>query len=298
MSQRLTLEQAKQNCIGVHGDRYDYTLWTVYSRAIDKVPIICKEHGLFHQSYHKHRNAKHGCPVCARNQPLDPVQALDELKQIHPEYDYSKAVYTSVNNKITVICPEHGEFYPYYNPHIRGTKCPKCMGVRKLTQDECVAHFRTVWGDTYDYSQVKYVRQIDHVTIVCPKHGPWRITPNNHKRGYGCPKCNTSKGERAVAQFLTANHISHKHQATLPGMVHKTQLYCDFHLPDLNTVIEFNGRQHYEVVPDFGGVGEFEKIKARDKAKVAYCEEHNIRLITIHYKDNVEDVLRHWIFGT
>lgn len=44
-------------------------------------------------------------------------------------------------------------------------------------------------GDKYDYSKVSYVNSSTKVTIICPKHGEFEQTPENHLSGQGCPKC-------------------------------------------------------------------------------------------------------------
>ena len=41
----------------------------------------------------------------------------------------------------------------------------------------------------YDYSKVEYINVHTKVCIICPEHGEFLITPNNHLRGHGCPKC-------------------------------------------------------------------------------------------------------------
>ena len=65
LEKRLTTEQFIQKAINIHGDRYDYSL-VDYKTNSDKVPIICKEHGVFHQSpaHHIHATQKQGCPTC------------------------------------------------------------------------------------------------------------------------------------------------------------------------------------------------------------------------------------------
>jgi len=36
---------------------------------------------------------------------------IKKAKKVHGDkYDYSKSVYTGYNNKITIICPIHGEY--------------------------------------------------------------------------------------------------------------------------------------------------------------------------------------------
>lgn len=41
----------------------------------------------------------------------------------------------------------------------------------------------------YDYSQVNYVNSRTKITIICPTHGEFSISPENHLRGRGCPAC-------------------------------------------------------------------------------------------------------------
>jgi hypothetical protein len=49
----------------VHGNRYDYS-GVVYTTAHTKVPITCKEHGIFWQSPSNHIQGT-GCPSCQKN---------------------------------------------------------------------------------------------------------------------------------------------------------------------------------------------------------------------------------------
>lgn len=49
----------------IHGDKYDYSK-VYYTRAIDKVCIICPEHGEFWQKPYKHLLG-HGCPKCKQS---------------------------------------------------------------------------------------------------------------------------------------------------------------------------------------------------------------------------------------
>jgi hypothetical protein len=59
--------------------------------------------------------------------------------------------------------------------------------------------------------------------------------------------------------------------------------YFDFYLPKYRTVIEFDGKQHYEPMEYFGGIESYERLKINDKIKSDYCEENYIDLIRIRY---------------
>ena len=114
-----------------HGDKYDYSK-VEYVDSHTKVCIICPEHGEFWQQPNNHLQGN-GCPKCGynevrkkRNLPMKTF--LCRTREIHGDkYDYSKVVYKNIDNKVCIICPEHGEFYQTPYKHIIEKQgCPKC----------------------------------------------------------------------------------------------------------------------------------------------------------------------------
>lgn len=69
------------------------------------------------------------------------------------------------------------------------------------------------------------------------------------------------------------------------------KLPFDFYLPQYNTLIEYDGRQHFEYVKKYHGDNKKEGLKLlaeqqfRDKIKDEYCKENNIKLIRISFKE-------------
>lgn len=61
---RLGIEKSIEDSNAAHDFRYDYSLVTEYTTSKALVPIICKEHGVFQQSFAAHRLGQ-GCPKCA-----------------------------------------------------------------------------------------------------------------------------------------------------------------------------------------------------------------------------------------
>lgn len=59
---------------------------------------------------------------------------------------------------------------------------------------------RKVHGDKYDYSKVEYVNSKTKVEIICPKHGSFVQSPDNHiYNKQGCPRCKAeSTGKRLL----------------------------------------------------------------------------------------------------
>lgn len=184
----------------VHGDKYDYSN-VVYKKAIEKVIIICKEHGEFLQTPSDHLTSKYGCRICGV--AIRGVSKMNNCKEqfitnaikIHGDrYDYSKSIYTGCENKLIIICKEHGEFEQQPNNHLYGKGCPSCgrynfINSRRSNLDEFLQKAVEMHKNLYDYSKVKYVNNNTKVEIICKEHGIFYQTPSHHLNGQGCPKC-------------------------------------------------------------------------------------------------------------
>lgn len=112
-------------------------------------------------------------------------------------YTYPDAVYTGTDNLIEITCPVHGNFWQQAYLHKnKGCGCPECYETKrgasqKGSKESFVAKTDSVVevAGKYEYDDVVYVNSITPVTITCPKHGPFRMTPGNHLAGKGCKKC-------------------------------------------------------------------------------------------------------------
>ena len=126
-------------------------------------------------------------------------------------YDYSKVEYVNAITKVTIICPDHGEFQQTPSNHKGGKGCPECARFsrpkvskktrqrlresqpNRLTVDEVIHRFEKSHGKRYDYSKVEYVNNHTKVTIICSEHGEFLQKPVHHRRGQGCPECARSR---------------------------------------------------------------------------------------------------------
>jgi very-short-patch-repair endonuclease len=274
----------------IHSDKYDYSK-VKYKNIMTKVEIICPEHGEFLQTPNDHKSGS-GCPKCNKYGSLTEDIFFNKLEQLFGnKYNYSKTNFINTKKNIVVICPEHGEFLINAGKHYRGVGCIRCTHRKKLNTLEAIEDFKTVHLAKYDYSKVNYTNAKIPVEIICPEHGSFFQKPNNHKNGSGCPKCaqenSESKGERKVREFLESNNIKYSQEVKLFD-----NYRFDFYLEDLNTVIEYDGKQHFEPVEYFGGLEGFLKTQERDKIKTEYCLENNIRIIRIGYFEDVEEILK------
>ena len=126
MPAKLTTQEFITRAKAVHGDRYDYDL-VDYTGMHRKVKIKCKTHGLFEQSPDSHSRGN-GCPECVGLKKHTSESFTEKAIEIHGDrYDYSYVEYTGNRNKVSIVCPEHGEFWQTPDKHINAKQgCPKC----------------------------------------------------------------------------------------------------------------------------------------------------------------------------
>lgn len=173
----------------VHNNKYDYSK-VVYTKIYGKIIIICPIHGDFSQVANTHIHGS-GCKKCGTNKiktSLDDFIACANATH-NFKYDYSKVSYSTMREKVIIICREHGEFLQIATSHVQGDGCPKCSFNAKLTVEDFIKRAKEVHGDKYDYSKVIYTRIDNKVIIICREHGEFTQVARYHTRGRGCDKC-------------------------------------------------------------------------------------------------------------
>ncbi|AUR92586.1 hypothetical protein NVP1174O_26 [Vibrio phage 1.174.O._10N.261.55.A8] len=129
-NKRITKEDLVRRSKVVHSDKYSYELVESVSRD-KKVPIICKDHGVFYQQARKHLEGN-SCPKCsqakiARMQSFTTPQFIEKAVSVHGnKYCYKSVVYKNMKRLIVMTCGIHGEFRQSPGNHLKGKGCPKC----------------------------------------------------------------------------------------------------------------------------------------------------------------------------
>lgn len=311
MSKKLTTAEFIKKSQDIHKEKYDYSKVEYVSNNV-KVKIICPTHGEFLQRPNDHVSKKVGCPACS-GRGRTSEQFISELKKVHGnEYDYSKVIYTGIDNEIIISCKSHGDFLQSAYTHIKGSGCPKCKGEKMSNRQlSTLSYFieraQKIHGEKYDYSLVDYKKGTMKVQIKCKQHGIFEQIPDSHLQGRGCPSCSESKGEKMISKILSdlnIDYLREKKFEDCKGKVHK--LPFDFYLPDYNICIEYDGEQHFKLKNNSFGAGEekskinFEKLVQNDKIKNEYCVNNNILLIRIRYDENilnVENKIKEQVYG-
>lgn len=279
-----------------HGDFFDYSK-VDYKTRNDPVCIICPKHGEFWQTPGNHLLAR-GCLECKKESAhnkysLGKDNFIKKARKIHGDkYDYSKVDYYNNHSKITIICPEHGEFVQTANEHLVGRGCPICgkekSKKKKHTTEQFIAKAKKVHGDRYDYSKTQYKGYYEKVCITCPKHGDFWQTPARHLGGNRCPNCQSSRGEEKIVLFCQEHDIDYQCQFAVDIKdVDKThRLLYDFYIPKYNLLIEYQGEPHYRFIKHFHKTQEkFKYRQHMDFLKFQYALENGYNFIPIPYWD-------------
>ena len=202
----------------------------------------------------------------------------------HNKYDYSKVEYANNKTKVCIVCPEHGEFWQTPSDHLNGKGCPQCAGNVRCDKDTFIEKAKRIHNDRYDYSKVEYVNAHTKVCIICPEHGEFWQTPNNHLNGNGCPLCKNRKigdGLRDTVEDFTKksneiHDITDCLKALSPQQRNREILRnreIDVYIPPLKLGIEYNGLHwHSERLG---------KDKNYHLDKLNKCNEQGIKLIQI-----------------
>ena len=142
----------------------------------------------------------------------------------------------------------------------------------------------------------EYVNMTTKVKHKCLIDGyEWDTVPAWLLNGRGCPKCSQSRGERSIKKWLDDHGVNYTTQKKYDDCKDERQLPFDFYLPDYNTLIEYDGEQHYRPVDFFGGAPAFQKRVRHDQIKTDFCERNKINLLRIPYNEDVCTILNNYI---
>jgi len=268
----------------IHNNKYDYTKTNLLERDENgKISIICPIHGEFKIKPSLHLKGQ-GCPKC-KGRGLKQNEIIEKAKIVHNnKYDYSKVIFSKMHDKVTIICPIHGEFEQTLSKHISKKQgCPKCAAINRgknnlMNEKEFFEKAKEIHHNKYDYSQTIYNGMNHLFKYICPIHGEIEQRPYDHLRGYGCYKCGNleSKKENEIYDFIKEKitDVKQNNRTILKGKE------LDIYIPSKQIAIEYNGlRWHSE---------EFGRDKWYHLNKTLECNNKGIKLLQIFEDEYIE----------
>lgn len=286
-------------------ERYDFTDAVYHGALVPMTGIKCAEHGEFKQYVAQLRKDGAGCPTCGevqrRNTQRNSVNDLMvRAAALHgSRYTYERMTYRNTQTKVTVTCPDHGDFTILPINHFYGGQgCPACGALKRgrrkdpkaagrATADTKLANFaekfvtdaRAVHGDVYDYTETVYRGRRQKLVVRCPQHGPFEQVAMNHiDRAQGCPQCShhRSKGEAEIFRFVSIFADARERDRSV---IAPKEL--DIYVPEHRLAIEFCGEYWH-------GADKAEDepfARRRHAEKFLACQAQGIRLLTLWWSE-------------
>ena len=129
-------EQWIEKCKEKYGDRFSYE-HTEYRGSYHKVKITCIEHSEIFEvdpiTFTRTTTSGNFCPECKTNKKLTNDEFIERcLEKYNSRYFFNKVKFTNIRTKVTIVCPQHGDFEKlpkaiiYDNDNNR-TLCPICL---------------------------------------------------------------------------------------------------------------------------------------------------------------------------
>src|ERR1700722_1068457 len=110
--------------------------------------------------------------------------------------------------------------------------------MRRKTQKEFLVEAQSIFGNTYDYSEAKYLTSKNKIIIICKKHGRFYQQAGAHLSGSGCPHCaaeNTVlKNSKSLDLFIDEANNIHNNKYNYSEAVYlnnkiKVEINCPVH---------------------------------------------------------------------
>lgn len=252
------------------------------------------------------------CKKCSRR--YSSIISTNKLKHDFCERGYT--LITSVpklkKEKVEYICLKHKDkgiqtisLTHFYD---RKQGCKYC-GIEKnmkkhiITREECM-RITLQKGLNYINSYLKDGRTM--IEFTCNNHLDkgiqiFSITQMRSTK-FGCKYCNMSKyvNEEKIDLLLKSWNISFERQHSFTKCKDKHALPFDFYIPKYNTVIEYQGEQHYKVIQrgkmsEYDSLNMLKSVQKHDEIKRNYCIKNNINYIEIPYWENSD--IENFIFN-
>lgn len=238
------------------------------------------------------RNSGNWCPKCAnltrgmhnKTRTIDSARKLAESRGGKCLSD----TYKSVRTKMDWECARgHRWSAIMHNMMANKAWCPTCAGRAPLSIEVAQAIAAERGGECVSET---YVDNKTALEWKCADGHHWMACLHSVKdRGSWCPTCQTSTESLC---YLIVGTLFPRHSfiktRSLPWLRTSTgqmRLELDMWCEELRLAFEYNGRQHYEIVPRFhvGGAADLSQQQANDLLKQNACSDQEVCLITIPY---------------
>lgn len=279
-------------------------LSTSITDAHEKLIIQCKCGEIFIRSFNKFKSGQNKCLKCSNKTKWDYEKVLNYIQE-NNNCELLSNNYINENTNMEFLCECGNTFTTTFSSFLHQNKrqCNNCgmnikkdknkLGIDVLKERVLTISNCKLLSDNYDdYNTVLDFQcecgEIFHTSYMCFVHG---------KRS--CNKCSpNSKMETITENILKSQNIEYIPQYTFSELrgVNNGVLRFDFKIifkDNTYILLELDGEQHEKPMGYRNGNEKFIITQEHDIRKNNYCENNNIKLYRVPYKniDNLEKIL-------
>jgi hypothetical protein len=279
-------------------------LSSTVSDAHEKLIIECKCGDIFIRSFNKFKTGQNKCLKCSNKTQWNYEEVLNYVQE-NSKCELLSDNYINENTNMDFLCECGNIFTTTFSSFIHNNKrhCNICgndirkekikVGIDILRERVLnISKCELLSEDYDDYNTVLNFRcecgEIFNTSYMCFIHG-----------NRSCNKCNpNSKMETISENMLKNNNIEYISQHTFKELrgVNGGILRFDFKIifnDNSYILLELDGEQHEKPMGFRNGNEKFIITQEHDKRKNEYCENNNIKLYRISYKniDYLEEIL-------
>lgn len=232
------------------------------------------------------------CKECYRKEKYS--QGLLILKE--KGYSTKADCFTNMEQEIEITC-SHGHTYCTTWSYVFDDRgCRKCVnkqnGERQRRTNEDIKELIEKEGYFFT-DELPYINNTTPIRLICPHGKYYDVALCNFTRGRRCTCERKSRGEQKIEVILKEFDLKFEREKRFPNCKDIYTLPFDFFIEELNVLIEFDGRQHYELAFNYNEQDLIDR-KRKDEIKNNFCKHNNIKLIRIPYweYEEIENILR------
>lgn len=211
------------------------------------------------------------------------------------------------NSVVLVRCNlfgHHKKLFPQPASSVgKSNVCPECVKTREYNKkagENFIEKINTVLKEKNNFfsffgSIDRNEKKIIFYELICKNCGCSEWEREKYVESVKCKVCHPkgSKGESKVYNYLNNLNLIFETEKKFDDLKNIQNLECDFFIPKLNLIIEFDGYQHYYPIDYFKGLKSFKNTIKCDWIKNRYALKNRINILRIPFKeyDNMESLI-------
>ena len=254
--------------------------------------------GTVHRLLRPNTNMK--CPFCEGRHKNPSLEQI-EYKINKTDSDYLLVEYSGgVSKKSKLLHKKCNNIWDirllsFFN----GDRCPKCShGSRRYTDTEIINMLPNNISLVQSYYSIICGKDHTHLFKCNVCNHEWSTRLSNITREFGsrCPQCiaaeKDSKAIKFIKNYLNDKKVDFIAEASFKDCRDKRLLKFDIYIKNINTIIEFDGAQHFDGNIFYKNTSQI--YQNRDYIKNEYCITKNINLLRIPYtckENSIKNIL-------